>query len=220
MKFCGMWPRKSWVHWVSGFWFVGLVQLGFGQGQEPLHFQGQLMGGVCASQIHGDGISGFNKFGLSGGVGIRVWRKDERRQIAAAIAFTQKGSRRVPNPKQNDYHTWRYRFTYIDVPILMHWHNPSGWWVGLGLQPSVLIGAEEDFNATGYSELTYVELYPWDLGGVAVAGVEWFDNLSLEMRLSQSLLPISPRPETPIIQFDNFMMNMAVQIMVSLQIGQ
>lgn len=197
--------------------FVGGVA---GQSEEPLRFQGNLWGGLCASQVHGDGISGFNKFGGTGGLGVKVWLGDVDRRVSGLILYTQKGSRRVPNTKQGDFETWRYRFTYIDLPVVREWGFSGGWWFGLGLQPSYLLKGEEDFYAAGYTDLTYVDLKPWDLCGVVTAGLPWTDKAALEIRLSQSLLPISEQPEQPIVRFDNFMMNLAIQVAASLAIGQ
>lgn len=200
---------------------AGLVMASgaFGQSTDPLQFQGTLWGGICASQVHGDGISGFNKFGGTGGLGVKVWRGAGDRRVSGLILYTQKGSRRVPNTKQGDFDTWRYRFTYIDLPVVREWTFSGGWWFGIGMQPSFLIKGEEDFYAAGYTDLTYVDLNPWDIGGVVTAGLPWTDRAALEIRLSQSLLPISEQPEQPIVRFDNFMMNMAIQVAASIAIG-
>ena len=47
----------------------------------------------------------------------------------------------------------------------------------------------------------------------------WSDKAALEVRLSQTLLPISERPDQPVQRWDNFMMNMAIQWMVTWQLG-
>jgi hypothetical protein len=51
------------------------------------------------------------------------------------------------------------------------------------------------------------------------AGYVWSENTALEVRLSQSLLPISERPDQPVQRWDNFMMNMAIQWMVTWRLG-
>ena len=89
----------------------------------------------------------------------------------------------------------------------------------MGIQPSVLVAAEEDFYGNGYSELSYLELNAVDFGGVLQAGYMWSDKAALEVRLSQSLLPISERPDQPVQRWDNFMMNMAIQWMVTWRLG-
>jgi hypothetical protein len=186
--------------------------------QEPLEFRGYALGGLCTSQIHGDGVSGFNKFGVTGGFGLEIGRKGTSKSISGSLLYTQKGSRRVPNPKAGDYTTWSYRFTYIDIPILRQWQFATGWWLGVGLQPSVLLSGEENFNQTGYAPTT-IDLKPLDIGGIVSGGLEMGDHWDLEARLGQSLLPISPQPESAIVRFDNFLTNMTLQIAARLRFG-
>lgn len=177
--------------------------------QEPLTFSGALLAGASASQIHGDAVSGFNKLGATAGPLLRIARGEVTWE--AGLLYTQKGSRKVPNPKAGDYTTWRYRFTYVDVPVVRVWTPEPWWWFGIGIQPSFLLRAEEDFYGTGYSPLTTPELRSVDVGGVALVGVEYSERVALEVRLSQSLVPISERPDAPVMRWDNFLMNMALQ---------
>lgn len=187
-----------------------------------LEVTGGLLGGACFSQIHGDGVSGFNKLGASGGPFIQWKRSGTSTRTQIAMCYTQKGSRKVPNPKAGDYDTWRYRLTYLDIAVLRIWEMSAPWWIGVGVQPSLLLNAEEDFNATGFYSVNppMDALNRWDFGGVIAAGIVSNGALQIEARLSQSLLPIMPRPDSPIPRYDNFMMNMAVQLMANWTIGQ
>lgn len=204
-------------------WIVGLILVcvpcsaAEAQG-DPLRFSARLHGGFSATQVHGDQISGFNKFGLCAGATIDI-RRSERQGVQWGILYTQKGSRRVPDTKNGDYNSWRYRFTYIDLPLIRAWNPAPDWWWGVGIQPSVLVSAEEDFYGNGYSELSYLKLNTVDVGGVLQAGYAVSEASAVEVRLSQSLLPISERPDQPVQRWDNFMMNMAIQWMVTLSLG-
>jgi|TARA_B100001093_G_scaffold493830_1_gene536449 hypothetical protein len=180
---------------------------------DPLKFGARVHGGFATTQVHGDQISGFNKFGFTAGASV-----DLNRRANAGIQFgmflTQKGSRKVPDTKNGDYNTWSYRFTYIDLPLMRTW-DTKDWRLSIGVQPSILVRGEEDFIGGGFTELTYLELLPVDVGAVAAAGWKFNPLLSLEVRLSQSLMPISERPDQPIPRWNNFMMNMAIQWMVT-----
>ena len=184
---------------------------------DPLKFAARVNGGLSTTQVHGDQISGFNKFGYTAGASV-----DIRRKASSGVQFgmflTQKGSRRVPDPKNGDYTTWSYRFTYIDLPIIKTW-DAQDWWIGAGIQPSILVRGEEDFYGNGFTELSYLELLPVDLGAVAAAGWKFNSLISTEVRLSQSLMPISERPDQPVQRWNNFMMNMAIQWMLMLTLG-
>lgn len=187
--------------------------------EDPLRFKARIHTGFAASQIHGDGISGFNKFGASVGASVAFGRAANT-AYQWGILYTQKGSRRVPDPKNGDYTTWRYRFTYIDLPLLKIWSpSPDVWWWGVGIQPSILVKAEEDFYGNGYRDLTTPDINTIDWGGVLNAGFQFRERVALDVRLTQSLLPISDRPPGIVAQWDNFMMNMAIQWMVTWQLG-
>jgi hypothetical protein len=183
-----------------------------------LRFTARLHGGFSATQVHGDQISGFNKFGLSAGASLDI-RRTTRQGVQWGIFYTQKGSRRVPDTKNGDFNSWRYRFTYIDLPLTKVWNPDPTWWWGIGLQPSLLVSGEEDFYGNGYSELTYLELNPIDWGGILQAGYTWDERKAIEVRLTQSLLPISERPDQPVQRWDNFMMNMALQWLITWKLG-
>jgi hypothetical protein len=185
---------------------------------DPLRFTARLHGGFSATQVHGDQISGFNKFGLSAGATLDI-RRSARQGVQWGIFYTQKGSRRVPDTKNGDFNSWRYRFTYIDLPLTKVWNPDPMWWWGVGLQPSLLVSGEEDFYGNGYSELTYLELNPIDWGGILQAGYAWDERKAIEVRLTQSLLPISERPDQPVQRWDNFMMNMALQWLLTWKLG-
>lgn len=186
--------------------------------EDPLRFSARLHGGFSATQVHGDQISGFNKFGLCAGATVDI-RRSERQGVQWGILYAQKGSRRVPDTKNGDYNSWRYRFTYIDLPLIRAWNPTPDWWWGAGIQPSVLVSAEEDFYGNGYSELSYLKLNAVDVGAVLQAGYNVSEASTVEVRLSQSLLPISERPDQPVQRWDSFMMNMAIQWMVTWRLG-
>lgn len=205
------WSRGLKVVLCVTIWVLPLNMTGQTEPQ-PLRFSGGGFAGVCASQVHGDQESGFNKFGWSTGAFLNInWSLQNSMQLGLLV--TQKGSRRVPDLKNGDHTTWRYRFTYFDIPLMRVWHpDPTVWWFGLGIQPSILLSGEEDFYSNGYSPLSTLELHAIDIGGIASVGYHGRGGFGMEARLTQSFIPISPRPEITIPGWHNFMMNMAIQM--------
>jgi hypothetical protein len=173
--------------------------------------------GITAAQVRGDGIEGFNKLGLHGGAVVEV-RQFQNLGFQLGLIYNQKGSRKVQNPKIDDYTNWGYKFTYIDIPLTAVYDFKDGYTVGTGLQPGVLIGAFEDGLASGVSdgdwEPTSLPIRNWELSWVVWFGMrageqgEWF------LRHTQSLAGIVPKPEltNPNVRWDDRMQNLTVQV--------
>ena len=182
-------------------------------------FNGGLIGGATASQIHGDGIGGFNKVGFNLGATIEIGRKGSE-NIQIGIVYNQKGSKKPPNPTAGDYETWRYRFTYIDIPITIS-YSYGIFDLLVGLQPSVLLAAEEDFFGVAWDP-TGLPIKKYDLGAVFGIRTVYGDHSHLFARVTQSVLAIAPRPESPTgtPRWNNRMMNMTVEVGVSYMIAK
>ncbi len=182
-------------------------------------FNGGLIGGATASQIHGDGIGGFNKVGFNLGVTLEIGRKGSE-NIQIGIVYNQKGSKKPPNPTAGDDETWRYRFTYIDIPITMSF-SYGIFDLLVGLQPSVLLAAEEDFYGVSWDP-TGLPIKKYDLGAVLGIRTVYGDHSHLYARVTQSILAIAPRPETPTgtPRWNNRMLNMTVEVGVTYMISK
>ncbi|HIO16792.1 MAG TPA: PorT family protein [Flavobacteriales bacterium] len=186
------------------------AQTDYSEGQ-AFRFNGGFIGGVTTSQIHGDGIGGFNKMGVNAGVTLEIGRNGKK-NIQLGIVYNQKGSKKPPNPRAGDYETWRYRFTYIDIPITVS-YNYQFFDLLLGLQPSVLLAAEEDFYGVAWDP-TGLPIKDYDLCGVFGIRTQYGDHSHLFGRVTQSILAIAPRPDNPsgTVRWNNRMLNMTVEI--------
>jgi hypothetical protein len=202
-------------------WTLVLASLGSaasGQSEgAPWMFNGGYTLGATAAQVRGDGIEGFNKMGFHAGALVEV-RQYRDLGFQIGILYNQKGSRKVQNPKVDDYTNWGYKFTYVDVPIAAVYDFQDGFTFGTGLQPGVLIGAYEDGLASGVSdgvwEPTTLPIRSWELSWVVWVGMrsgetgEWF------LRHTQSLPGIVPKPDVvnPNVRWDDRMQNMTMQV--------
>ena len=181
-------------------------------------FNGGLIAGATVSQIHGDGIGGFNKVGFNLGATIEIGRRGKK-NIQIGIAYNQKGSKKPPNPPE-DYDTWKYRFTYIDIPITMS-YSYKMFDILVGLQPSILLAAEEDFYGVAWDP-TGLPIKEYDLGAVLGIRTVYGNHSHLFARVTQSILAIAPRPETPTgtPRWNNRMLNMTVEVGVTYMISK
>lgn len=90
-------------------------------------FEAGIIAGVNLSQLHGDGLAGFNQIGMNLGGRVAI-TPAERWKWNIDILFSQKGSHkgaddRVAIPFD------RFRLNYVEVPIMisyMDWISESG----------------------------------------------------------------------------------------------
>ena len=133
--------------------WLGFMGMAWSQSEPslPWTFKGGLVGRNNVPNPRRQGRR-FNKFGLHGGpVGNRRYAN---LGLQLGIVYNEKGSRKVQYPKIGDFTTWRYKFSYFDIPITAIYDWRDGITVGAGLQPSVLINALEDGISTGSVTVT------------------------------------------------------------------
>ena len=157
--------------------------------------------------------------GVNAGATLEIGRKGKK-NIQLGIIYNQKGSKKPTNPKAGDFETWRYRFTYIDVPITISYSYGTIELL-VGQQPSVLLAAEEDFYSVSWDP-TVLPIKPYDLGAVLGLRTMYSEHLYLFIRTSQSIVAIAPRPENPTgtVRWNNRMMNMTVELGLNYMIGK
>ena len=81
-------------------------------------FKAHLLAGAVTSQISGDGLGGWDKFGLMGG-GEVVVPLNEKWSFSGGIRFTQKGSRTKRDTI--NFNSFAYKLDYIDLPVKIHY---------------------------------------------------------------------------------------------------
>jgi hypothetical protein len=132
----------------------------FAQAQEPeentqpteitQRFTGGFTYGFNATQIDGDGLIGFNKLGLYGGI-VANAILTESKYIGIGITFSQRGSSTAIFSKAG-----KIKFNMLEVPVMFHfcdWKSESGFYrvhAGVGASYSRLIGVNA--NNTAYHD--------------------------------------------------------------------
>lgn len=195
------------------------VAVGWGQAEErlPWLFNGGYTLGITAAQVRGDGIEGFNKLGFHAG-GVVDIRRYSNLGLQLGLLYNQKGSRKVPNPKVDDYDNWGYKFTYIDIPIAAILEINDGFTAGAGLQPGVLIGAYEDGLLSGVAdgawETTTLPIRRYELSALVWVGMRTDEGREWFLRHTQSLPGIVPKPTNPGpgMRWDDRMQNLTMQV--------
>ena len=164
---------------------------------QAFRFNGGVNLGTSLSQVHGDGIGGFDKIGFNVGAMVEMLNL-EYKGLQIGVVYNQKGSRKPPNPNSGDNTTWAYKFTYVDIPVLCNFRhviNNMDLDFQVGIQPSVLISAKENYMGA-YSDLSF-ELKDYDLSGVFGIRIKYGDRSYLFSKLTQSIIGIAPLQGEP-----------------------
>ena len=111
-----------------------------------LHAEGFEAGvrfGMCASQVDGDHLVGFNKAGLLGGITLSR-AISERSSLNMEMIFIQKGSVKPTNTDDNTY--YRMRLAYVEVPFLWRWSAGKRISFEAGPAFGVLVSSREEIG--------------------------------------------------------------------------
>ncbi len=150
-------------------------------------FNGGVLGGIAMTQISGDNLSGFNKVGLYLGAYVNRYFSDKS-SMQMELDFIQKGSRKNPNAKKNDYTTYLLRLNYIEIPVSYKYDFSKNGTLEGGLSLGVLVNSYEEANGTttvSGGEFNRTD-FSWHIG----AYYTLMENLRINVRYSNSLIPV------------------------------
>ncbi|MEX0967215.1 MAG: porin family protein [Bacteroidia bacterium] len=152
------------------------------------NFKGSLLLGVNAAQIHGDGMGGFNKLGIMGGVGVTL-PFSEKWSGRMELNYSRKGSREDLGPDGTGQQgAWALlKVNYAEVPIsaIYHWKEKLNFQGGLGVAFLINYTAEDPIGAP-YTLTPGNELRPYDLTAHLGLAYQFTDRISGLIRYSQS----------------------------------
>lgn len=166
--------------------FIVYSQKIISQANDPV-FSFKPVVGINACQIHGDNASGYNKFGVNGGILVNS-RLNKKASIDLGIVFTQKGARKNQNVKNNDYTFFRVNLNYIEIPLLLNYKVNPNYFITLGPSLAYLINYTEDTEAGNWNGVYPFEKFEY---GVNIGlGRKIKDNFLIEIRSGNSIVPI------------------------------
>ena len=106
-------------------------------------FHGGVMAGIAATQVAGDRFSGFDKAGLFGGGFVNL-QVTPRSAFQMELEFFQKGSRKNPDAENNDYDSYLFRTSYVELPFLYQYIISDRFRVEAGPSGGFLLGYYEE----------------------------------------------------------------------------
>ncbi len=150
--------------------------------------------GPSSSQMSGDGLGGFDKFGGTAGLSLRANISD-RSNLLLSMGFISKGSRAPLDTLTRN--VFAYRLNYIQIPVTwqIHWNHK----IDVHLSPYAAYLVHQSVMSNKYSHtLSEYGGQPafndWDFGINAGVGFVLSYNTSLVFEYGQSVVPIRPNP--------------------------
>lgn len=146
-----------------------------------------LIAGANASQVNGDKLAGFDKFGLNIGAGVQ--RKiGNKSALQIEFTYSEKGSKDVVSPN-NPVPDTLFQFNYIDVPIVYSYEFYPKLRAEIGIFNSVRLKASySDFVLT-YDRSSVIRSS--DHGVLAGLNYNLGNKFHANFRVSQSVLDIN-----------------------------
>ncbi len=159
--------------------------------------------GPSSSQMSGDGLGGFDKFGGTAGLSLRA-NISERSDLLLGMGFISKGSRAPLDTLTRN--VFAYRLNYIQIPVTwqIHWNHKID--VHLSPYAAYLVHQSVMSNKYSYTLSEYggqPSFNDWDFGINAGIGFVFTDNTSIVFEFGQSVVPIRPNP-SPTNQFSYY----------------
>lgn len=156
---------------------------GFGQKK----FTGGFVAGPLTSQMSGDGLGGWDKFGLSFGAFVSAGIS-EKWAFGTAIQFASKGSRKPADPDNGDNIVLTNQLNYIEVPLYFTYRITDAIHLNAGPYAALLIQQKIKSNESGTLDMNPT-FNPFDIGGLIGAEIALGDKINGEIRFTNSLIP-------------------------------
>ncbi len=163
------------------------------------NFKGGVIGGVSTSQVSGDNLGGFNKAGLYIGVFTEL-PISKISNIKLEMNYIQKGSN---NPKMLENGYTDISTSYIEVPISVNYYQNEITCFEVGIQTAFLLNfSDNDLSGAITNNPDTPDFNKIDLGAFIGMNYHLTDNILLNSRISNSILPVRPHASGAIYQLN------------------
>jgi len=155
------------------------------------NFGGGIILGLSTSQVGGDDLGGFNKAGILAGFFANK-SISELLSFQMEMTYIQKGSN---NPNMNnsehlqDYEKPDISSSYIEIPLLLQYHQSEVLKIEGGLLSAYLINGYYN-DRIGEIPNETNPFINYDLGLFLGLDYKYSDNINLNTRICNSVLPI------------------------------
>lgn len=183
-------------------------------------FEGGLVGGLNASQVRGDYTHGYHKPGIQLGAYVQT-DLSPRVYAGMEIKYSQKGSRKNPDPKTGDQEKYIMRLGYIDMPVYLGVRTVDAVSIIFGLSPGYLMRSSERNNYGLFPPQDRKPFKQFDLEGIVGARYPLTRHLKMEVRLGYSVIPIRDNPgDVPVVYWLNSQFNNVLSTSIYYSFGK
>ena len=169
-----------------GFLFTVLVYILSSINSQAQNFGGGLITGVSTSQVAGDMLGGFNKIGFIFGVYTDL-RVKENMSLQYEITYIEKGSK---NPNIHENNIAEITLSYVEMALSFKLKQKENLGFEFGLLPALLIkSAMNDYSSNIDIDPKFTN---YDFGVFAGVNYHLSDNIILNTRISNSIIPVRP----------------------------
>jgi hypothetical protein len=150
-------------------------------------FSGGLVLGVNASQVDGDTYSGYNKFGIMGGV-FAYTPLSNKIDLQMEIKYMGKGAHKKTT--EQDLYQYKSILNYIEIPLILRLNTKIklGWEAGLGFG-YLFSYAEKDENGKLPDDGS-TSFKPFELSSIIGALYKLSEKFQVNLRYSYSIFTI------------------------------
>jgi len=143
--------------------------------------------GVVTSQVGGDNYSGFNKLGLSAGIGIKS-KLSDKLGLGMDLSYIQKGSRKGANPKVNDFSFYRMSLQYVEIPVYLIYYQDK-FTFDTGLSAAYLLSGSEEKDGVVFKPGDFTPFNTLDISLLIGFNYGFNDKWKFQTRYSNSIVP-------------------------------
>lgn len=104
--------------------------------------KGAVIGGLNATQVDGDEVFGYHKFGVNVGAAAII-PFSKKFSVGLENLFNQKGSYRKPIYEVGEDGSYKLKLNYVEVPVLIHYTDRQTMTFGTGLSWGRLVSVKE-----------------------------------------------------------------------------
>ncbi|MFH1120082.1 MAG: porin family protein [Bacteroidota bacterium] len=154
---------------------------------------GAVIFGTNATQVDGDEVFGYHKFGFNAGLAAIVPFGDNW-SVSVENVFSQKGAHQRKLYLDSLDGSYDLKLNYLDVPVLIRYTDKDIVTFGAGMSWGRLVGISEQRNGYNTPGITLDSIYRTsDLNVLLDVNFRVIERLRLNVRYAYSIRPIANR---------------------------